>query len=234
MGSVTDIYIVSLRSQPGLVRLFRKVAPAAQLWTVSRAEYYLRHLQPTSLVVFSDGYVVDPKFYDRGSISGNTLPANIVLDHDHDQLDSAVWEMVSKQPCRVLGFGRGSHFLWSMLGGNIIYQLGGHRFNHDVVDHTTGQVAEVHSSHHQSVVFGTVDKVNVLATDNATTVQGWWNHDQRKAELIYAEKNRPLSSVEAWETLGMMGIQWRPDVSACPVSGLELFYHYYYDVLLED
>jgi gamma-glutamyl-gamma-aminobutyrate hydrolase PuuD len=218
---LNTIYIISPIVETGLDRLLRKLIPRVSILHITKPMPVLGGLDTNSLVVFSDGLNLSPKMCG--------IPNHASFDTGHDALDSEVWELV-KSSARLLGIGRGSHFLWVKFGGKIFTHLGGHRYNHKVTDLATGEVVHVHSAHDQAVLTN-LPGSRVLAQAD-TSVCSWWENDRE--EVRYSSTKDYLQSIEAWSSTGVLGIQWRPDVASCPVEGRNLFYNYFCQTFLED
>jgi gamma-glutamyl-gamma-aminobutyrate hydrolase PuuD len=135
-------------------------------WLMRLGCYAVTEMQDADVVIFGGGEDVDPAFYNaKNHPSTKANPDRDVADafYYHEALDAGI---------PMVGICRGAQFLHVMNGGTLYQDVDGHQGPHAIVDRIHGRVIDrISSSHHQLVMQGPEDKMEIIATASKSTIR---------------------------------------------------------------
>jgi gamma-glutamyl-gamma-aminobutyrate hydrolase PuuD len=163
-------------------------------------------------VVFSGGADVDPRLYGEVAIEG----AHVHPDFNADKKDLDLYMFAKERNLPMIGICRGAQFINVVHGGTLQQHITGHAGIAHKVYLWNGNVAEVNSYHHQSIVLPS----SGVGISRASTIHPYGKEEEAKFN------NSEYNEIEAayYASTHSIGVQWHPEIKDGTKDSEEVFW----------
>lgn len=134
----------------------------------------VQSIKDADFACFTGGEDVSPDLY------GHVKHATTYSSAHRDEKETEDFNLIQSRGMPSVGICRGGQFLNVMSGGTMYQDCGRHTAPHTLLDHKTGKVITVTSTHHQ--MMKPSDNAIIIATANEGGYRTWWEEGEWKRE----------------------------------------------------
>jgi putative glutamine amidotransferase len=185
----------------------------------SYVDDFMERPEEFSLVMFTGGADVDPRFY------GDTSPRNLCCSTPaRDTHEMLIFNRALNAGVLMTGICRGVQFLNVACGGRMMHHIEDHAGTTHLMELATGGSIIVNSLHHQMVI-----------PSKHSEIIGWSKN--RRSAVYFGQGDREVlyegPEVEAviFPQHGAFGVQYHPEMMAKDSDGYQFYYRFVKDAL---
>ena len=189
---------------------------------VTKPLVFFRNPEEFSLVLFTGGADVSPKFY------GDTSPQGLCsISPIRDEEEKKIFDCAVANDIRCAGICRGVQFINVMSGGKMMHHLD----NHAGQDHPTelldGTIIRTNSFHHQMIL--PPEDAVVIATSETNRSKRYFGKADR--DIVYIGDEIEAAVFPNTKTFG---VQWHPEWMDPKSDGYQFFFNLVKDAIAMD
>lgn len=166
---------------------------------------------PVDLIIFTGGEDVSPGLYGHEQ---HRYTHNNVF---RDAQEAKVFERAIMLNIPMVGICRGAQFLNVMSGGEMYQDVGGHGYDHEITDLTTGETVFVSSTHHQ-MMKPSLNAV-LVASSTIGDYRDWWD-----GEVFKREKSEQDYEVVFYPQTKCLCFQPHPEFFGTEYLGMQSYF----------